>query len=285
LHGLVCRPSNSEGTWVIHVHGSYGNFYENFFLTPMANAFTEAGICFVSINTRGHDYYADLKSREDGRYASRRVGGIRDDFFACSYDVRPWIAYARRRGAESVMLQGHSLGAMKVAYTAWKTADPLAGVILLSPPDNLGLQRADVGERYDDYLELARKLAAESPDAPMPKQAYFDPISAGAYRSLFERPEETGMFTYGDVELMSRSALPRINAPIIATFATDDEAVVDDISTCVRALRESVPPERLTVEIIEGANHNYHFKEIELASILATWASSPARSKAPGVPA
>ena len=147
LHGMVCEsvPGDASSSWVIHVHGSYGNFYENFFLPVMAEQYVSEGVSFVAINTRGHDYYADLKKRRDSGYESRRIGGIREIFQESVLDIAAWIRYARSRGARRVILQGHSLGAMKVAYYAWRGSEGCDGLVLISPPDSIGLQRADVG--------------------------------------------------------------------------------------------------------------------------------------------
>ncbi len=277
LHGMVCRPTQPQPatTWVIHVHGSYGNFYENFFLGPMADAYTKAGIAFVSVNTRGRDYYADFKTREEGKYSSRRIGGIREVFSECIHDIRPWIQYARENRASRIVLQGHSLGAMKVAYYAWKEPANVTALILLSPPDSMGLQKADVSVKYDEYLALARDLTATKPDELMPGPAYYDPITCSAYCGLFEHPEDTGMFTYGDIDLMRRSALGHVACPILATFATQGEAIAHDVAVCKKALASTVQKsEQLDVEIVEGANHSYHFREEVLAAILAKWVLS-----------
>jgi pimeloyl-ACP methyl ester carboxylesterase len=265
LHGMVCADPD-HGIWVIHVHGSYGNFYENFFLTPMAEAYASRGISFVSMNTRGHDYFADLKTRTDDGYASKRVGGIREIFRDCVHDIGAWARLARDRGAARVVLQGHSLGAMKVAYHAWKRPADANALVLISPPDSIGLQHNDVGDRYDEYLAHARSRAAVAPDELMPDDAYFDPISCAAYADLFAAPEETGMFTFGDVDVMRRSAMGAISIPILATFATEGEAVLDDLGTCADAIREVAPrADEVQVVVVDGANHNYHDREARLS--------------------
>jgi alpha-beta hydrolase superfamily lysophospholipase len=274
LHGIVCIPPNHQvnSTCVIHVHGSYGNFYENFFLAPMAHAFNAQGISFIAINTRGRDYLADFKTLETDKYSSRRIGGIREVFKNCEHDIRAWVEYARSIGCSKIVLQGHSLGAMKVAfYTAhWPT--DINGVTLLSPPDNIGLQKNDAGTRYDEFLATAKELARSDPNSLMPAEAYYDPISAAAYESLFGSPENTGMFTFGDEGLMRTSALSRIACPLLVTFATQNEAVANDLETCKTAILRSVRnPERVRIEVVHGANHSYHFCEQPLAELLADW--------------
>jgi pimeloyl-ACP methyl ester carboxylesterase len=270
LHGLVTGSRDGCSTWVVHIHGSYGNFYENFFLSPMAAAYSQRGIAFASINTRGHDYYSDLKSQDGDGYTSRRIGGVREIFRDCLLDIEPWIALVRERGAKRVILQGHSLGAMKAAFHAWRRPEKLDGLILLSPPDNFGLQHGDVGDRFQEYLDHAKSRAATHPDELMPDAAFEDLISCASYAALFGDPTETGMFTYGDLELMRKSALGHITVPVLATFGTESEAVVDDLEVCIEALEATVGNQAdLHVQVIEGANHNYHSREDRLAECLA----------------
>jgi pimeloyl-ACP methyl ester carboxylesterase len=274
LQGMVCRPDESvaNGVTVIHVHGSYGNFYENFFLAPMADACQKLGATFVSINTRGRDYLADLKSRQPDRYTSTRIGGIREVFQESTKDIAAWVEWARAHGSGAVILQGHSLGAMKVTHYLGHYPTACDGLVLVSPPDNIGLQRAAVGGHYDSYIELARTSAASDPDKLMPEEAYSDPITVRAYLALFGTPTDTGMFTYEDQTLMNQSSLPRVLTPILATFGTVGEAIVSDLSTCRAALEHCVSsPRLLQVSIIDGANHNYHFREGALATTIGQW--------------
>jgi pimeloyl-ACP methyl ester carboxylesterase len=274
LHGMVCVPSSTKPSdlWIIHVHGSYGNFYENFFLSPIADSYTKAGISFISINTRGRDYYADFKTKGIDKYSSKRIGGIREIFAECVHDIRAWIKYARQQGASRIVLQGHSLGAMKVAFHAWKEPENVDALILLSPPDNIGLQKSDAKDKYDEYLDMAKKLILENPEELMPAGVYYDPITCASYCGLFANPENTGMFTYGDTKLMRRSALGHIDCPILTTFATQGEAVVHDLNICKKSLETAVKnPDLLDIEVIEGANHSYHFREEILASTLSRW--------------
>ncbi len=61
MHGVLFEPDEKTDTIVIHHHGIEGNFYENTFIPFMAEAYTSAGIAFMTYNNRGHDYICDLK--------------------------------------------------------------------------------------------------------------------------------------------------------------------------------------------------------------------------------
>src|SRR5215218_2550319 len=103
---------------VVHIHGSYGKFFENFFLDNMAAAFESMGVTFASIGTRGRDYYADYKIKRDEKYESVRIGGIGEVFQESQRDIAAWISFLRDRGTSHFILQGHSLGAMKAVFYA-----------------------------------------------------------------------------------------------------------------------------------------------------------------------
>ncbi len=274
LHGMCC-PSTKGGrsdACVIHIHGSYGNFYENFFLSEMSRSYTERGFTFLSIGTRGRDYYADFKLKKHGHYDSVRVGGIREVFQDCEHDIVAWREYAATLGFSKIVLQGHSLGAMKAVYYLKHHPKSVAGLVLISPPDNFGLQNAEYGAQFKDDLATAKEIAASGENILMPESAYYESITGKSFLSLLAHPHDTGMFTYSDVALMRQAGLGRIDCPTLVTFATENEAVVGPLDKCIKALRSVVHRKNLLhCELIEGANHNYHFREAELASVISDW--------------
>jgi len=49
LDGILCTE-RGNGTTVVHVHGSLGNFYQNKFVRVMARKYVDAGVNFLSFN-------------------------------------------------------------------------------------------------------------------------------------------------------------------------------------------------------------------------------------------
>jgi pimeloyl-ACP methyl ester carboxylesterase len=273
LHGLLSESEKKRDVGILHLHGSYGNFYENFFLENLGRALPEMGVGFLAVNTRGHDYYSDLKRDGKEGIESVRIGGIREVFQDCVNDIDGWLGFLRSMGFKRIVLEGHSLGAMKVIFYARRHSGDLSGLALISPPDNFGLQYAEWGSRFEGDLKLARDLVADDKgETLMPAEAYYDPITARSFLSLLGTPEDTGMFTYSDVELMKRAGMSSLQLPILATFATKGEAVVHPVDECISALRSAVgKPDLLSTAIIEGANHSYHFRGEELATAICRW--------------
>ena len=270
LHGMFC-PGQSNEIAIIHVHGSYGNFYENFFLDEMSENYNKSGISFLSVSTRGRDYYSDFKILKENKYESIRIGGIREIFQDSVTDIASWIDFLKNKGFKKIILQGHSLGAMKVVYYIKHADTKVNGLILLSPPDNIGLQKSDNGNKYDEYKQIAHDLSQKDLNSLMPKEAYYDTITSTSFFSLLTE-EDTGMFTYSDIELMKKAGMSSIAIPTLVTFATNNEAIVNPIDICIDSLKKSIPDENLIqFSIIENANHNYHFKEKELTLVLLNW--------------
>jgi len=270
LHGILYEPREKPATGcaVIHVHGTYSNFYKGNIREHLTSSYNDIGVSFLCVNTRGHDIATDLY----GPRGIIRIGGAYEVFQECTLDITAWIKLARERGHDRIVLEGHSLGAMKVMYFLAQNPNEVDGLILISPPDHLTLHNERLGDRYDEILELAHELAREDESTLMPDDAHFGPISAGSYVSKFGSPEDTGMFTYRDLDLMRRAGIGAIQCPVMATFGTVEEAIAIPAEECIASLGQCVPnPDLLTCKVLEGANHVYYLYEQKLSEVLANW--------------
>jgi pimeloyl-ACP methyl ester carboxylesterase len=273
LQGVFCTAQSSTHRLVLHIHGSYGNFYENLFLDSTADEYTATGTAFLSVNTRGHDYYADFKTKlPQGNCGSKRIGGILEKFGECLLDIRAWIDFARSQGFTTVLLQGHSLGAMKTAFYCARARDArVKALFLISPPDIFGTVRKNFGRDISRNLALARELAARNPDSLMPEGTSYDPISAGNYLSLYDDPEIAGMFSFPD---KPNSILSSLELPVHAVVGERDEYITRGAAELIRLIGQSVKSTgQFAGKVIQNANHVYDDREKELGSVLADWAS------------
>ena len=134
LDGILYQDDSNRKT-IIHIHGSYGNFYQNFFVRLMADRFLESRLNFLSFNLAGHDGFGEgYRNIEDFEY----VGGSVQDFSECIADIEGAIAFVTTF-SEEIVLQGHSLGCDRILHyliTKKSTLD----FILLSPCDSYQLQ-------------------------------------------------------------------------------------------------------------------------------------------------
>jgi pimeloyl-ACP methyl ester carboxylesterase len=148
-HDGIFYQSDLNRTTIIHVHGSFGNFYQNSFLRTMAKTFAEAKINFLAFNLRSHDGLAEgYRNEWDFEYA----GGAIAPFEDCLVDIRAAVDFAQRY-SDRIILQGHSMGCDRVLHFA-TTMRCDHDLILLSPCDSYRLQANWIApETVEDQIE------------------------------------------------------------------------------------------------------------------------------------
>jgi len=271
LHGMSFEPVDGGGVWVVHVHGSCSNFYQEPFINPLAEALTAAGVGLLTVNTRGHDAEAYVIGRSAGpQRESWQIGTRRDIFGQCVHDLTAWTDFARGHGATRVVLSGHSAGAVKIAHYAAQTDEAgLAGLILLSPGDILSRSvRGPDDPPLQDQLADARKLADQSPGAMRPGRF----LSAAAFLSVFDHPEDAGVFAFCDSEGMAKSSWPKLSLSALVVLGANDAGYVTPIARNVELLETlRKPGAPLAIEVLKATDHYFAGKETHLAKRLATW--------------
>lgn len=134
LDGILYQRDKNRRT-LIHVHGSYGNFYQNHFLRLMVERYLASDINFLSFNLAGHDGFGEgYRKVDDFEY----VGGGISDFSECIADIEGAIVFAKDF-SDRVILQGHSLGCDRILHYLITQKSRL-DFILLSPCDSYKLQ-------------------------------------------------------------------------------------------------------------------------------------------------
>ena len=125
---------------VIHVHGSFGNFYSNSFIKIMAKIYNDKGLNFLSFNLTQHDGIAEAVREENRVFSWEYVGYSISDYNSCVDDIHGAIDYTKNRGNDVIILQGHSLGCNRILYYV-KECGCEYPVVLLSPTNSLELQK------------------------------------------------------------------------------------------------------------------------------------------------
>jgi hypothetical protein len=180
----------------------------------------------------------------------------------------------KNKGFNEIYLQGHSSGANKVVYyLSQESSQKIKGTILLSPCDDIGLQIENLGEKYDNMLDIARVLIKEgNENSLMPEGSFYSyPISAKTYLNFFGPNSPIDTFPYRDPTREFKN-LQKIETPILALFGNNGEYVIDNIAETLDLLEMkagSCPS--FTKIILDGATHNYLGKENKLADILIDW--------------
>ena len=126
-----------------------------YFLTQWPKNILKAGYAFLTVNTSGHDFIADLAVIGE-KEQHKRVGQIFEKFEDCVSDIDAWLKFFKSKGYDKLILQGHSLGATKVVYYLYKKPESdFVALVIASPPDMLGLVRVEAeGENFErDFAE------------------------------------------------------------------------------------------------------------------------------------
>jgi hypothetical protein len=161
-HDGILYADASYTTTVVHVHGSFGNFYQNEFLRVMAKNYLASRINFLVFNLAGHDALAEgYRNEWDFEYA----GGAVTKFEECINDIQAAIDFVSPF-SKRVVLQGHSMGCDRVLHFLL-TSGAKHDFILISPCDSYRLQTHWIApETIDHQIERLKSepVSAEGLD-------------------------------------------------------------------------------------------------------------------------
>jgi len=117
VEAALWQPENkppSDTTMIVQVHGSGGNL-ASFPLRATARVLSAKGYAALSISTRQHDEHVNT-----------------DNFFDVRRDIGAAVATVKALGFKSIVLCGHSLGTVQVAFYAATDWDPAIKAVILT---------------------------------------------------------------------------------------------------------------------------------------------------------
>jgi pimeloyl-ACP methyl ester carboxylesterase len=277
LQGLFMVPARGPSdTTVIHTHGLDGNFYENRFIDHLANECTGAGVNFITFNNRGHDYISDfiVEDPKSGETSYVQIGGIYEMFEDCISDISAWIEFAASRGTRRFVFQGHSHGALKSVYFLSQVDLPgAAGLILLSPSDDFGKQREDLGPKFDEALGLSQNLVGEGRELElMPHGMFHYPISARSYLDIYRPGSPVGLFNLSRTDRREFPELEAITVPVLTVVGSVEEQFIGEPDAFLRSANMVLcNADGFEGTIVEGAPHNYLGFGREVGERVGAW--------------
>ncbi|MCX6154098.1 MAG: hypothetical protein NT007_08060 [Candidatus Kapabacteria bacterium] len=193
LDGIYYKSYNSKKV-IIHIHGSYGNFYHDKFIKVMAKIYTESGYNFFSFNLTCHDGFSEgYKNKNVFEY----IGGAVSDFLTCISDIEGAIQFVAKFN-EKIILQGHSLGCDRVVYYLL-TSGQKYDFILLGACDSCKLHsiwlKSETVEQQIQRLKLIQYNNLDFDWLPIneygiynDKEDYILPITRKALLSIISGP-------------------------------------------------------------------------------------------------
>ncbi len=270
LQGIIYLPSIETKKVYLHIHGMGGNFYENRFLDVMAQRITDAGYAFACVNTRGHDAIADFPVAGNGE-EYRRIGNTFEIFEECILDIQAAVGLLEAKGYTEIILCGHSLGAVKVAYYLAMTNDQrISRLVLMSPADMVGLAEAE--KTYEEFMTSAKRMVeAGKGEELLPEKlwgSYY--LSAKTYLNLSTRDCPVDVFNLYDEE--KPSLLAKITTPTLTLLGEKDDAVTIPPQQALELIKRKASSVRsFETKIIEGAPHSYFGREEQMAAAIVGW--------------
>ena len=269
--GILYQASESTTT-IVHVHGSFGNFYQNEFLRIMAKAYLEAQINFLSFNLAGHDGLAEgYRNEWDFEYA----GGAIKAFEDCVFDIQAAVDFVQPF-SKRVVLQGHSLGCERVLHFMLATKAK-HDFILLSPCDSYQLQSIWLApETVED--QISRLRLGQTTDEVfdwLPEREY------GIRRGEWTYPIH--IVRSNLISLIEGPAFKLVRMDQPADYKIDQKALIyiggdDDLQTVPREVMFKYFEERVrevtSTSIFPEGDHSLWGCEQEVSEEIVKWVSA-----------
>lgn len=164
LIGLIFEADGGDKeNIIIHVHGNYGNFYNNKFIWKMSEKYLSCGVSFLTFNLSAHDGLCEGYRKGILDY----VGGAVSDYSESILDIEAAVDFVKIAGYKKITLQGHSLGCDKILEYVLNHND-IEKVILLSPVDSYAVQERWLymhkNETVEEQLDRLIKLCDSEND-------------------------------------------------------------------------------------------------------------------------
>lgn len=275
LEGIFANVNYRDNNpTVLHLHGMFENFYLPLFIDPLSAKITSTKSPFLTVNTRAHDYIIYCRRWNNREYTWDQQGGSHELFSNCLQDINGWIDFLEKRGIDDLILSGHSHGALKAAYYNLNTnKDCIKGLCLISPSDDIGLQKRALEGEYNKALDIAEEMNDEGRgDEFMPSWVYDNPVTAKMYLDMFSSESELDMFRFDEPS----SGFKRFNdirIPVLTIFAENDKATSSKSSEiAIELINEKMANcPSFQGKVIENTEHHYYQKENELAETVSSW--------------
>ncbi|MGI6549791.1 MAG: alpha/beta hydrolase [Syntrophomonadales bacterium] len=260
LHGAYYE-GREDNPAVVLLPGAAMNFYTGVGAFLPA-ALAENGFACLNINHRGHDV-----GTAPDPVNPRVIGAIFDCFEDCVLDIRAMVDFLEKRGANKIVLAGHSQGALKILYALREEKmESVAGVIIMSAPTSASdimrfLLRSHL---YEDGLQQAQELAEKGEhDHILVFRGRGNlpyPFSVRTFLNIYapDSPTDTVLlaegFSYPMLAIRGQYDLPPVPWQLLETVK----------SKCN-------DPDLCHIVELEGANHFYVGHEKPLGDTIVKW--------------
>ena len=269
---------------VLMMHGNSANFYHPFY-RYFAERLAELGCPSLRANNRGHDVvHRPVGPRNQvsalaayQEQPAQYFGTAYENLDDCRRDWRAWISYLWDRGYRTVLLWGHSRGAVKTAYYMGMENDPrIRACIVASPPQfsYSRWMRSPQADLFAAHLAEARGWVDKGePDVLIRVKVPMEYMSGAAtYLDKYGPEEKYDVIRH----------LPKIRCPVLAISGTEEVALrfgFDGLPEGFERVRQTKPD--LTPLSVPGGDHLYTGKQDFVLARVLDWLKSSPRAAAP----
>jgi hypothetical protein len=265
LDGMLHEAPNATCT-VVHVHGSYGNFYSADFVRVMSKAYAAKGINLLVFNTSAHDCISEAYF-EDGRFDY--AGGGVTPFKWVLEDIDGAVKFCKKLKTPLV-LQGHSLGCDRIVYWARETKSDVP-LVLLSPADSYMLGSRSRGDQETIKQQIKRLKSKSGDEIDMLGLGEYSvkegdwtyplPITREALLSILEGPVYK-QFRYGS------SPSWGLGSVSLVCSAKNDALLTASIDEVRKFFKQALPNSEFAGF---SSDHMFDGEEARLANKIASW--------------
>lgn len=272
LNGILYKGKEVSRKVILSVHGMTSNCFKkrDDIIAKKAN---ENGIDYFCFNNRGSDIVKYISKDINGNTEKFLGGTAYEDVLEGYEDIVGAILKLKELGYQEIYLQGHSLGCTKIVYTYNELLDEdekdilnsIKGVILLSLVDIPMTLKIYLGEKFDDYLNLAEeKERAGLKKEMMPKEAFIHPISVKGFLRYARDNKDIDFAGYGRDNNLEK--LNNINVPLFMRWGNVNEMILQKADELVTIVNNIITNSNKDIDYVDGANHGYHEKEEIIAN-------------------
>ena len=282
LNGMIYGTNGNK--IIISVNGMSSNCFKKR-EKIIATEVQKNGYDFLFFNNRGSELvkYVSCKT-ENGN--SKFLGGTsyekpEDGFF----DIIGAIRKVIELGYNEVIIQGHSLGCTKVVYTynklkeiseknnsneikkdeAKEILNKIKAIILNSLIDIPRALKIFQGESFDKFLKYANEKEESGAIIDiMPTKSFIHPVSVQTYLKYAKYNQNIDFAKYHNIDDEFK-VLNNIEVPLFMRWGNNNEMIEQPADILVKMMNEKIKNPKKDINFIDGADHGYHGKELELA--------------------
>lgn len=284
LPGLLYQATGAKKVAIfLHGNGTTCVFYKT--NTVVYEALARVGYSSLVFNNRGAHALHSHKIMH-GEEVERIPGGMANEVIAdCVQDIDGAIAFLKSQGYTEFVLIGSSTGANKICvYDHYKPTNEVSTYVLTAGADDVGVYHQILGaERFEQTLAAAKQLVKDGKGDTLLKDLvdFGEIFSARAFSDIADPDGDYNCFPFIDYDqkLSLSKTLPlfdyfsHIKKPSIVIYGGEDEYCGEGGGVkAVQVLKKLQPA--FAYQIIEGSDHGFTGREVDLASAIISHLSA-----------